>query len=293
MKKAKRHRPNPTILQNGIAVRYARAKGHTVEINTDDPDVTLLRCTVCLLGGAVTDKARRGVIFNRKCPALRLGPMRNPGLPTLDEFIAFGQSRDLPSNSYVRETGFKVLYVRYNPVFYVRGGHQLQNVLTIASVEARKQHGGTFRSLISYLRSTYPDLSVYVENVLDPAFGQALERMGFEAVTDEEPRCFLLRAGARRNPGLCPKCGWLSSPIGLVNIEGTYMKAPVSEPTESGACPDCGFDLRGAKGDYVRSGLSPAIAPRSKFEVPRQQDIVVAAVQDFVVQDSYLRLESR
>lgn len=99
--------------------------------------------------------------------------------PTLDEFIRarIGENKAYPPNAYVREQGFKSLYVRVVRRLIASTWHE--PVLDIASVYAVPQGKGTFTRLIARLRREYPGLTLYVECVSDDRFKTKLKAIGF------------------------------------------------------------------------------------------------------------------
>lgn len=113
---------------------------------------------------------------------------------TLDEFITDPHVR----NQWVAEPGFAGLYVRKGRRLVLDAVYE--NVLDIADVEAEEKGKGTFKNMIERLRTTYPTMHLYVENVLSRRFGEGLERMGFTLLhsdgspDDYWPPCFFLRA---------------------------------------------------------------------------------------------------
>lgn len=107
---------------------------------------------------------------------------------TLDEFIAGGSER-FPRNAYVREPGFKTLYVRWG--WHVIEG-DLKVCFDLAAIEARRTGRGSFKKLVGKLRSALPSTPLYVECVLNPRFAEGLLRMGFRVVSED---CFVLDTG--------------------------------------------------------------------------------------------------
>lgn len=100
-------------------------------------------------------------------------------IPTLDEFLS---RTTLPNNSYVKEKGFKDLYIRRSKRMV---GHTLLNAVDIANVSASRPGNGAFTSLVTKLGRDYPYLVIYVENVLNPRFANKLvSDLGFV----EDPR---------------------------------------------------------------------------------------------------------
>lgn len=99
---------------------------------------------------------------------------------TLDELIESGKKKkNTPTNGYVREQGFSHLYIRYWPRHRFINGKPTNNVLDIANVASRKPGSGAFTKLIKRLRSEYPDMTLFVENVQTSRFRNKLESLGF------------------------------------------------------------------------------------------------------------------
>ena|ERR1700686_2425216 len=107
--------------------------------------------------------------------------------PTLDEFIADHEKKQWPNNAWVREPGFKELYVRMTKRFIDMEWRE--PVLDIASIEAKHPGRGAFTALIVRLRKEHPDLTIYVESVMNERFGFKLEDMGFKPVLHD---CYVL-----------------------------------------------------------------------------------------------------
>lgn len=80
-------------------------------------------------------------------------------------------------NAWVTYPGIASLYVRNGSVYI--GDKIVDNVFTIASIEARTTNRGTFTKLIHMLRDNYPGMTIYIENVLNPQFNHVLERLDF------------------------------------------------------------------------------------------------------------------
>jgi hypothetical protein len=114
-------------------------------------------------------------------------------LPTLDEFIAQGPNK-WPTNSYVTETGFASLYVRWGHHF-IPGG-ELLSCLDLANAEAKEPGKGALKTLIAKLRREHPTINIYVESVLNPLLLPGLLRLGFIEVAESMPPCFFLRGAS-------------------------------------------------------------------------------------------------
>lgn len=98
---------------------------------------------------------------------------------TLDEFIKKGLERaPVPTNAYVKEKGFKFLYVRIGR--RLLGGQMVTPTLDLANLEASRPGKGTFTKLVERLKAEHPELTLVVECVLNPRFVEKLERMGFK-----------------------------------------------------------------------------------------------------------------
>jgi len=93
--------------------------------------------------------------------------------PRLFDFIDMYIEARLPKSAYVREPGFKSLYVRLGPRYY--GELNIwYNALDIANVAVRRENCGTFTKLIGALQARYPTLGIYVENVGTERFAKGL-----------------------------------------------------------------------------------------------------------------------
>lgn len=111
-------------------------------------------------------------------------------LQTLSEFIQSYRESDWPnSRAYIKEPGFKDLYIRLTPRYINKIQYKL--VLDIAKVEASYKGKGTFKKLIAKIRDEYPEMGIYVEAVLTECFAEGLVRMGFKVV-DHNPDCFFM-----------------------------------------------------------------------------------------------------
>jgi len=103
-------------------------------------------------------------------------------VPTIFEFVE-KQKRDkyrINANGYVKADGFKSLYVRFGPKYI--GYNYFEDVLDLANIVADKPKNGAFNKLIEAIGQRYPTVSIYVENVMDPKFGIALKRKGFNEI---------------------------------------------------------------------------------------------------------------
>lgn len=113
---------------------------------------------------------------------------------TLDEFIKASKSKPFGGNSYVDEEGFESLYVRFGT--RVIAGMRRDNVLDLANFTVTDKGKGTFTAFISRLRKDYPDMWLYVENVLNPRLPAKLVTLGFTKIRVtsgfEGPPCFVL-----------------------------------------------------------------------------------------------------
>jgi hypothetical protein len=115
---------------------------------------------------------------------------------TLDKFIQESSLRRWRNRAHLAEPGFITLYVRATHRYI--NGRLHENVLDIASVEARIRGKGAFKNLIARIRRDYPHLSIYIESVVEPRLSGYLKRAGFERVNpgahyDISP-CFFLQA---------------------------------------------------------------------------------------------------
>lgn len=96
--------------------------------------------------------------------------------------------------------GFDSLYVRKGPRLFHDVG-MVHRVLDLASicVVSTQRGKGLFTSLVTSLRTEYPELTLYVENVLNPRFAAYLPKIGFMAINQQRPdACFVMfPAGTR------------------------------------------------------------------------------------------------
>jgi hypothetical protein len=112
--------------------------------------------------------------------------------PTLDEFIvAYGQGKYQP-NLYVKEKGFRSLYVRIGKRWI--GDVWCDPTLDLASLTASRPGYGTFTALVKRLRRDYPAMTLYVESVSGERFRAHLRGMGF-APMGPALNCFALVPG--------------------------------------------------------------------------------------------------
>ena len=109
--------------------------------------------------------------------------------PTLDEFLAQGETA-WPKNAWVKESGFKSLYVRLSKKS-LEGGYW--PMIDLSNITASRPGRGAFTRLVARLRVQYPTLGIYVESVLEPRFAVMLEaRLGFKANPIDERSFYLL-----------------------------------------------------------------------------------------------------
>lgn len=109
-------------------------------------------------------------------------------LRTLDDFINGCSFRD--RNAYVKEEGFYHLYVRYGDRYI--NGVQTSNVLDLANFEAKIRGTGLFTRLIERIRTTYPDVTIYVECVINPRLPKKLKSLGFKAAGPVYPKARMI-----------------------------------------------------------------------------------------------------
>jgi hypothetical protein len=111
-------------------------------------------------------------------------------IPTLDQFILEAKKRSFQNNSYVKEPGFKSLYVRYGRRFL--DGKWVQDVLDLASIQATRPGRGALTHLIARLRKDYSGMSLYVESIFNPRLPRKLETLGFKSIDGIVPNYYLL-----------------------------------------------------------------------------------------------------
>jgi hypothetical protein len=108
------------------------------------------------------------------------------GLMRLEEFISSKTAR----NAYVKEVGFKTLYVRKNKKRFI-SGRFVYTVLDIASLETLHPGEGNWTSLFNRIREKYPEWTIFVENVMNPKFEEILVSQGFAIAEPQlNPPCF-------------------------------------------------------------------------------------------------------
>lgn len=95
----------------------------------------------------------------------------------LDQFIQQAQSGSPIKNAHIHEPEFSHLYVRYTRRYLDK--KVCAPVLDIAAIEAKKKGKQAFTNLVTRIRQTYPQLYIYVENVLNPRFKLKLITLGF------------------------------------------------------------------------------------------------------------------
>jgi hypothetical protein len=117
--------------------------------------------------------------------------------PKLLDFIEMYSAAAIPKSSYVKESGFKNLYVRIGPRYY--GEYNIwYSALDIANVAVRREGQGTFTRFIGALQERHPMLGLYVENVMTQRFAKMLvERLGF-IESESNMGCYWLITEATR-----------------------------------------------------------------------------------------------
>jgi len=103
----------------------------------------------------------------------------------LAQFIAYGRELNWPVGRHIQQPGFSSLYVRFGPRYIDR--KPWNPVFTIASASATEPGRGSFKALIHQLRTDYPDLTLYLENVLNQQLVPGLARLGFVLAPDQHP----------------------------------------------------------------------------------------------------------
>jgi hypothetical protein len=99
---------------------------------------------------------------------------------TLEQFLQ-GSLR----NAYIDYPGFNFLYVRHTQRF----GYE---TLDLANIEAEYPGNGAFTKLVAHIRSTYPQLGIYVERILNDRLVGKLATMGFARCDNGLSICFYL-----------------------------------------------------------------------------------------------------
>jgi len=108
----------------------------------------------------------------------------------LDQFIETAKTQHR-LRMHIFEPGFSTLYVRYTKRWIQ--GVAYYPVLDLASLEVEEKNRGAFTKLFNRIRSEYPALPLYVENVLTFRFGEKLESLGFVNVGPEICPCYFLK----------------------------------------------------------------------------------------------------
>lgn len=96
-----------------------------------------------------------------------------------------------PAHGYVKEAGFKSLYVRYT-VHYI--GRRRVKMLDLANANASHPGKGAFTTLMRKLARQYPSTHLYAECVLTERFAATLvKRYGFKPMANDMCSYYLLR----------------------------------------------------------------------------------------------------
>lgn len=107
-------------------------------------------------------------------------------LQSLDDFLAQNPVR---GNAYVKERGFRSLYVRVGPRYIA--GTLYPKVLDIARAEVIRKGRGRFTALINRLHEQ--GYTLYIESVLNERLVPKLLSMGFTQLpSDGAPSFYLL-----------------------------------------------------------------------------------------------------
>lgn len=102
-----------------------------------------------------------------------------------------GPGRIMPVRAYIQEPGFNTMYVRLSARRI--DGELVFPVFDVASVEANKKGAGVFTKFIKDIRSSFPDLPIIVESVVNRRFANYLPKLGFEIYQDGLSPTFLWR----------------------------------------------------------------------------------------------------
>lgn len=101
---------------------------------------------------------------------------------TLKEFLAEARRPGRPNfRGWVNYPGLKILYVRFGKRYIQE--KVVDDVLDLATAEARVPGSGSFTNLIQHLQKNYPELTLYAENA-HPRLGKHLQKIGFTRVED-------------------------------------------------------------------------------------------------------------
>lgn len=111
---------------------------------------------------------------------------------TLDEFIALPNPL-VSRGEWIEVEGFSSLYVRKGHRYI--DGQRYSNVFDLANINAEKPRNGAFTRLVARLEQIW-DGPIWVENVLEESFGEALVRKGFQPCDypgsfEGIPRCYV------------------------------------------------------------------------------------------------------
>jgi hypothetical protein len=119
---------------------------------------------------------------------------------TLEQFIQQAKlSWPQRQRRHLQEPEFSYLYVRYTGRYIL--GKACQPVLDIASIEARKPGKGAFTRLLQQIRTSHPELPIFIEAVINPRFGDKLKALGFQDVGPDLSPCFYMPTNIAPNDG--------------------------------------------------------------------------------------------
>ena len=110
-------------------------------------------------------------------------------METLKQFIT-NRKPGYPANAYVSYPGFDDLYVRHG---YHNIDGELVDTLDLTNLKASCPGNGAFSNLVDWIFANYPKTVIYVENVLNPRFGDKLIRMGFTKIGERHPFSYFKR----------------------------------------------------------------------------------------------------
>jgi hypothetical protein len=121
---------------------------------------------------------------------------------TLKEFLLSKTVR----NAWLCVPGFHGFYARKGVVGYTYQGEKYQTypVLVIANVTAKHPGTGAFTRLLKHLNYDYPDLTIYIESVMNKRFKRYLIEAGFTIVNDD---CAISRISNTESGPLYPVIG--------------------------------------------------------------------------------------
>jgi len=99
--------------------------------------------------------------------------------------------------AWINHPAFAALYVRKPRHGRIVEGRAWPRVVDLASMDAKHPGTGAFTRLVKRIATEYPEMGVFVENVLVPRFARRLANMGFQCLGPPELPCFFLPPAAQ------------------------------------------------------------------------------------------------